>query len=312
MNTIMLHYAVEVEKAGSITKAANSLGMDQPNLSKAIKSLEETMGIPIFNRTKKGVVPTDKGKVFLGHARSILSKLEEMEAVCMPEKNNQMELSLSIPRASYISSALARFIQRNETKEGMSVWLKEASAPDTIREVENGEYGLGIIRYQSVLEPYYAQMASDKGMEINLLWEYDSQVLMSKEHPLASREVLDHSDLEPYAEIIHGDMAVPPFSAVGMKINAEKKQSKTKIYMYERGSQLDLMWEDHNIYMWDLPISQSAVERYGLVQRRCKGGAKRYQDVLIYRGGYQMSRIDKEFLDILNGVIEEVSRKDSV
>lgn len=312
MNTIMLHYAVEVEKAGSITQAANSLGMDQPNLSKAIKSLEETMGIPIFNRTKKGVVPTDKGKVFLGHARSILSQIEEMEAICMPEQNDQLELSLSIPRASYISSAIARLIQRNETKEGMSIWLKETNAQDTIREVENGEYGLGIIRYERVLEPYYAQMASDKGMETTLLWEYDSQVLMSKEHPLASREVIEHSDLEQYSEIIHGDMAVSPFPAEGVKKNAGKQQSRNKIYMYERGSQFDLMWEDHNTFMWDAPISQSTMERHGLVQRTCKGYAKRYQDVLIYRGGYQMTGVDKEFLDILHGTIEEVSRKDSI
>ena len=41
MNTVLLQYAVEVEKTGSITQAAGNLYMDQPNLSKAIKTLEE-------------------------------------------------------------------------------------------------------------------------------------------------------------------------------------------------------------------------------------------------------------------------------
>ena len=40
MNTVLLQYAVEVEKTGSITQAAGNLYMDQPNLSKAIKTLE--------------------------------------------------------------------------------------------------------------------------------------------------------------------------------------------------------------------------------------------------------------------------------
>ena len=48
MNLLHLKYAVEIEKTGSITKAANNLFMGQPNLSKAIKELENEIGITIF------------------------------------------------------------------------------------------------------------------------------------------------------------------------------------------------------------------------------------------------------------------------
>ena len=41
MNYIHLKYAVEIEKAGSVSKAAENLYMGQPNLSRAIKELEE-------------------------------------------------------------------------------------------------------------------------------------------------------------------------------------------------------------------------------------------------------------------------------
>ena len=51
MNTQHLKYAVEVERTGSITQAADNLYMAQPNLSKAIKELEDTLGISIFRRT---------------------------------------------------------------------------------------------------------------------------------------------------------------------------------------------------------------------------------------------------------------------
>ena len=53
MNLQHLKYAVEVEKTGSITQAAENLYMGQPNLSKAIKELEGTLGVAIFKRTSR-------------------------------------------------------------------------------------------------------------------------------------------------------------------------------------------------------------------------------------------------------------------
>lgn len=47
MNTLLFKYAVEIEKSGSITKAAQNLYMAQPNLSKAIKDLEAELGYEI-------------------------------------------------------------------------------------------------------------------------------------------------------------------------------------------------------------------------------------------------------------------------
>ena len=62
MNLTYLKYVVEVEKSGSITGAAQNLYMGQPNLSKAIKELENDIGITLFKRTAKGVVPTRQGR----------------------------------------------------------------------------------------------------------------------------------------------------------------------------------------------------------------------------------------------------------
>ena len=53
MNTLHFKYAVEVERTGSISQAAENLFMAQPNLSKAIRELEDTLGITIFKRTSK-------------------------------------------------------------------------------------------------------------------------------------------------------------------------------------------------------------------------------------------------------------------
>ena len=51
MNILHLKYAVEVEKTSSLNKAAENLFVSQPNLSRAVKELEESLGITIFRRT---------------------------------------------------------------------------------------------------------------------------------------------------------------------------------------------------------------------------------------------------------------------
>ena len=53
MNLLHMKYAVEIAKTKSISKAAENLYTAQPNLSRAIKELEESLEITIFNRTTK-------------------------------------------------------------------------------------------------------------------------------------------------------------------------------------------------------------------------------------------------------------------
>ncbi|WRK54049.1 LysR family transcriptional regulator [Coprobacillaceae bacterium CR2/5/TPMF4] len=75
MNLLHLKYVIEVAKAGSISKAANHLYMNQPHLSKIIKEFEETMHIKIFERTSKGVAPTKKGLNLLNEPKILSDRL---------------------------------------------------------------------------------------------------------------------------------------------------------------------------------------------------------------------------------------------
>ena len=70
MNLQHLKYAVEVEKTGSITQAAENLYMGQPNLSKAIKELEGTLGVILFKRTPKEFCPPRRDRNFCAMPRA--------------------------------------------------------------------------------------------------------------------------------------------------------------------------------------------------------------------------------------------------
>ena len=64
MNTLHFKYAVEVERCGSITQAAENLYMAQPNLSKAIKELEDTLGISICPHVSRRGAFRPRARVF--------------------------------------------------------------------------------------------------------------------------------------------------------------------------------------------------------------------------------------------------------
>ena len=112
MNLLHLRYAVEVEKAGSITQAAENLYMAQPNLSKALRELESDLNIIIFERLPRGVVPTPKGQEFLAHAKRILAEVELMNSLQQENDENTQAFSLSIPRGSYVAEGFLQFVSK--------------------------------------------------------------------------------------------------------------------------------------------------------------------------------------------------------
>ncbi len=110
MDLTHIKYAIEVDKTKSITRAAENLFMGQPNLSRSIRELEKSLGIKIFKRTSKGVIPTEQGEEFLDHARNILSHVEKIESIHKKTPHSKLLFGISAPEAIYIGQALASMI----------------------------------------------------------------------------------------------------------------------------------------------------------------------------------------------------------
>ena len=82
-----------------MTQAADNLYTTQPNLSKAVKKLEADLGMAIFKRTPKGLLPTKQGADFLERARSILEQVDQLEARYRPGETERISFSVAVPRA---------------------------------------------------------------------------------------------------------------------------------------------------------------------------------------------------------------------
>lgn len=306
MNLLHLKYAVEIAQTNSMTKAAERLYTSQPNLSRAIRELEDTLGVTLFKRTPKGIYPTPEGEEFLGYARKVLTQVDEIESMYQKGDKPARQFSISVPRASYICCAFTEFTKKLDRSSSAELTFRETSAQRAISNMLNADYKLGIVRYQSIYDKNYKEMFREKELAFEVIYEFTPVLLMSKSHPLSEKKELLIRDLTPFVELAHADPYVPSLSMSTVRKSEAMGETDKHIYLFERGSQMDLLSEISDTYMWGSPVPKRMLDRYSLVQRSCAENDRKYRDVLVYKQDYRLSPIDKAFLDELIKIKREL------
>ncbi len=299
MNLLHIKYAVEVAEAGSINKAAKNLYVGQPNLSRAIKDLENSLGVTIFDRSAKGMVLTSDGEVFIRYAKNILNQVDSIEELFSQGSLNKKRFSVSVPRASYIADALANFSKSLDRNTEVEVFYKETNSMRTIKNVLQDDYKLGIIRYAENYDKYYKGMMDEKELEYEMITDFRYVLLMNEKSPLAYKPEITYDDLKDYIEIAHGDPYVPTLPFVEVKKEELPDNSHRRIYVFERASQFELLAQNPETFMWVSPIPESLLNRYNLLQRICNDNTRIYKDVLIHKKEYSLSNLDGIFISEL-------------
>lgn len=295
MNILHMKHAVEVAKAGSISKASEALLIAQPNLSRSIKELEADLGITIFDRSTKGMGLTPDGEEFIGYAKKILNQIDEVETIYKTGLPTKQTFSISVPRASYISDAFAHFstyISANPAE----IFYKETNSSRAIKNILHSDYKLGIIRYAEKYDKYFKEMLEEKGLSYELVTEFHYVLIMGNDSPLAKKEDIRFTDLHSLIEIAHGDPFVPSLPVAQVKKEELPDDIERRIYVFERASQFDLLSENNETFMWVSPVPDKLLDRFGLVQKECSDSIKIYRDVLIHRKDYHLTELDNRFI----------------
>lgn len=295
MNILHMKYAAQVAKDGSINKASETLLIAQPNLSRAIKDLEADLGITIFVRSAKGMELTPDGEEFIGYARAILSQIEDVEHRYQEGTRKKLAFSISAPRATYISEAFTNFC-RTLDDQPVEIIYRETNSSRTIKNILEDGYRLGVIRYAAKYDRYFKDMLDEKGLAYELVAEFRYMLVVGKDSALAKLPEIHLSDLHPYIEIAHADPYVPSLPTAAVMKTELSEDIRRRIFVFERGSQFDLLSDNPETFMWMSPLPRRTLERYGLVQRTCAENHKIYKDVLIHHRDYALSKLDKCFI----------------
>lgn len=296
MNILHMKYAIEVANTRSISKAAENLYTSQPNLSRAIKSLENDLKIKIFKRSSKGLEVTIEGEEFLLYAKTALTQIKKIESIYENRNEKKLKLSICVPRASYFSYAFSEFSKELDGQASAEIVYKETNSMRAIISVVKEEYDLGIVRYQSTFEKYFNTLFEEKKLNYEVLNNFSYVLAINKNNPLAKKENIVAQDLAGYCEITHGDPYVPSLPLIDVKRAELSEFSKKRIMVFERGVQFTLLEQVPNTFMWVSPIPQDLLDKFGLVEKKCNFNTKVYKDVLIYRKKYNLSKLDNQFI----------------
>lgn len=192
MNFLSLRYFLKVAQCLNFSRAAQKLHISQPGLSQQITLLEQNIGFKLLTRTTRNVSLTKAGEYLyknLAHSfeniENVLSELQESKAI--PQKTIKIA---TVPSAA---SNLLPELLSNMKKEfpGIEFYIKETTSMQAIEMVKKKESDIALIR-----TPVDARRILDEQLNLVEFSRHPLQLVVSNTHRLASKEVLDLSELK--------------------------------------------------------------------------------------------------------------------
>ncbi len=184
-----LRLFAHVAEAGSLTHGAERAGLALASASERVKAMEETLGVPLLRRDRRGTHPTAAGSALLDHARLMLAQFERMRgelgAHARGLKGRIRVLSNTSAISEHLPASLADFLADHPT---LDIELEERESPDIVEAIAGGLADIGIV----------ADPPDTSGLESHPFREDRLVLVVPARHALASRrqiwfaEALDH------------------------------------------------------------------------------------------------------------------------
>lgn len=197
MQLEQLLHIIYADKFRSLTKAAEELFISQSAISQSISKLEIELGLPLFTRSRNGVIPTKEAAFFLNRADQIIKLMDEMNE--QSQKINQLTRKLSIGTVAglhlnFLTTALLTFQKKFplldiEYIEDSSLALRES--------ILNSELDISlIVLYEKTIKPH-------NSLKIQPLMDIKFYVLVSKNSSLSDKPYAKYQDIAGEPLVMH-------------------------------------------------------------------------------------------------------------
>ena len=145
MNLSHVELVLTVAQCGSISQAAESLYMSQSNLSKTIKSIEESIGKTLFHRTKTGIELTSFGQIYVEYAAEIVSQIHTLDRLSKTADYPKAELKVCSEGYPFLVSAFETIINKYISAPSHQYYLMDANFTQQVSMISQGQAELGFI-----------------------------------------------------------------------------------------------------------------------------------------------------------------------
>lgn len=168
-----IEYVMAVHKHGHFAKAAEACLVTQPTLSMQIKKLEDDIGAPIFDRSKKPILLTEIGQALIGQLQTLLYEARKITTIVESNTNKVVHGDLTvgvIPTvAPYLLPGL--FATAEKMASELILDVKELQTHQIVEGLENDEIDVGIValpldiskvfEFPLYFEPFYVICRND-------------------------------------------------------------------------------------------------------------------------------------------------------
>lgn len=219
-----------VAKCGSLTKAAQELFISQPAVSQSIKQLETQLGIPLFNRTHRGMeLSAAGGKLIYKQVAEALRLLDEAESSLTElQKTATGTIRIGATDSIFYHLLADRIAQYNLKYPMVKLELISSTSPYTVSQLKDGRCDIafvnlpmeddevkfyGTITHLTDIFVAGERFAALKDQRININRLQDMPLLMIEENTVARRALSTFLDnlgvqLHPDIEVANWDLMI--------------------------------------------------------------------------------------------------------
>lgn len=298
MTLQQLRYVIEVADQHSITDAAKNLFISQPSLSAAIHELESEIGIQLFIRKTRGVLPTAEGEEFLGYARQVVHQAQLINDKYISHTMEKKRFSVSTQHYSFTAGAFVELVKA-QGDESYELTLREGKTWDTIEDVRTLRSEMGVIYLSSYNETVITRQLREANLVFSELFSARPHIFIGRNNPLAVRSSVTLEDLKPLPCLTYdqGDRNAFYYSE---EILSNLNHERT-IRVTDKGSIIDLM-VGTNAYTISSGICPSYLRGEDIVSIPLE-----VDEVLrigvITNKNYHPTRMGQAYLDILYNLV---------
>lgn len=186
LDLAQIRAALSVRETGTVTRAADHLGLSQPAVSRLVAALELELGFLVFRRSHKRMLVTERGRYFLDEAQAAMRSMARLGAVAGELRRGNYGLlrvaAISPLALGLVSHAIAAHVRR---RPGVTVDIEVLGRSAQLEELRAGRIDIGLA----------AMPFNWPDLRVEPILEADAVCTLRADHPLARRAVLRPQDI---------------------------------------------------------------------------------------------------------------------
>lgn len=209
-------YVIEIADACSFSQAARNLYISQPNLSHAVKQIEEKVGFSLFDRTPKGTFPTPEGRALIERFRILKREYEQVQDVLnSPRIAGHLYLNVATVNVSRTALAFSETIQQYIESPLNFSFHTYSFLHEVLPLIETSQIDFAVIGTLSPFLKQFINKLNNHSIEYFPFKDTPICALVGSKNPLYTREgSITIKELYPYTVMQYGDPVKDPHHSV--------------------------------------------------------------------------------------------------